>query len=325
MLTSRTLLVLAIGSSLLGCLDGSSAPKEQPPVKPPTPRAPEPVEQKPEPVAKKIDLSLGEGFEMRRPIHDGKLTVIPIVATRALSTQKFITLHDGMARNLVHVRELGGRDSWDVDNVRITNRSNETLVVLEGELIEDAMQDRVTAEATTILAGATKQVQVKCVEEDRDNGGTKFNPGHAFAELSLRRTLVHSNQDAIWSKVKVINAREKLYPRTNTYRHAAKAQLKGENAARRDRIIKALDALEERPNVVGFAIAIDGQVMAVERFGSPDLYKQYEAKLLASYLPTTAGQGRVEGKHLSPDEVRALTKQTRVSRTEASLTVIRSL
>jgi hypothetical protein len=328
----RALLVLAIGSSLLNCNDGSPLPDPQPAKQLPSQRTPrpEPIEKaiekpRPEPVANKVDLSLGEGFEMRRPITDGKLTVIPIIATRAMATQQFISLHDGMAKGVVHVREVGGQDTWDVDWVRVTNRSKKTLVILEGELIEDAMQDRVTAEATTILAGQTKTVSVKCVEEDRDRGGTKFNPGHAIAELSLRRTLVHSHQEAIWSKVKVINAREKLSPATNTYRHAAKAQLKGDQAARRTRILKALDAMEERPNVVGFAIAVDGQVMAIERFASPDLYRAYEAKLLASYLPTTDGQPQAVEKRLSPDDVRKLATQRRQARTDASFTVIRSL
>lgn len=322
----RALLILAVGSSLLACNDGSSLP-DLPKPQPTKQRAPEPVakETTPEPVAKKVDLSIGEGFEMRRPIVDGKLTVIPIIATKAMSTQKFISLHDGMAKNLVYVRELGGVDTWDVDYVRITNNSKETLVILEGELIEDAMQDRITAEATTILAGATKQVGVRCVEEDRSDGGIKFNPGHALAELSLRRVLVHRNQDAIWAKVKVINAREKLSNGTNTYRHAAKAQLRGENAARRGRILKALDSMEERPNIVGFAIAVDGQVMAIERFANADVYKAYESKLLASYLPTTGGDAAVSEKKLSPDDIRKLATQPRASRTEASFTVIHAL
>ena len=106
----RALLILAVGSSLLACNDGSSLP-DLPKPQPTKQRAPEPVakEKAPEPVAKKVDLSIGEGFEMRRPIVDGKLTIIPIIATNAMSTQKFISLHDGMAKNLVYVREESRR------------------------------------------------------------------------------------------------------------------------------------------------------------------------------------------------------------------------
>jgi hypothetical protein len=217
----RALWLLAVSSTIVGCLDDNK-PAPQPTADPPKaelPKARAP-ETKPQVAqAPKIDLSLGEGYEMRRPINDGRLTIIPIITTHAAPMQKFVTLHDGMRKGIVSVREVGGSDDWEVDTVRVTNQSNEPLVILEGELIEDAMQDRITAENVVIDPHKTQRISVRCVEEDRDHGGTTFHAGNAIAELSLRRTLVHRDQEAVWSKVKQINAREKLYPSTNTYRH----------------------------------------------------------------------------------------------------------
>ncbi len=323
----RALVVFAVSSSLVGCLDSGG---EKPAPKPePTAKAKElpsrRVEPKPiTPEVAKVDLSLGQGFEMRRPITDGRVTLIPIIATQKMTTEKFVTLHDGMARGVVSVREVGGSDNWEVDTVRVTNRSRETLVVLEGELIEDAMQDRVTAEAVTITAGNTQTIQVRCVEEDRDHGGTKFNPGYAIAEVGLRRTVVHSSQDQVWSKVKQINARDKIRTGTNTYRVAAHAQTKGEGAERRDRLVKQLELFEERPNIVGLAVAIDGQVVAIDRLATPELYRQLEGKLIASYLPATSGPP-AEGKRIAPDEVRKLAAATPGHATTASLSIMRPL
>jgi hypothetical protein len=270
----------------------------------------------------KVDLNLGEGFEMRRPIVDGRVTLIPIIATRKMTSEKFITLHDGMSKGMVSVREVGGADTWEVDIVRVTNRSRDTLVILEGELIEDAMQDRVTAEAVTILAGKTQTIQVRCVEEDRDHGGTKFNPGNAIAEVGLRRTVVHSSQDQVWTKVKQINARDKIRTNTNTYRIAAHQQ--SQNNQRRDALIKQLELLEERPNIIGLAVAIDGQVVAIDRLANPDLYRQLEGKLIASYLPATSGPP-AEGKRIAPDDVRKLMVATNGPAATASLAIMRPL
>jgi hypothetical protein len=323
----RSLVVLVVGSQLFGCLD-SQKPAAQQEAKPtPVSRAPEPA-PKPAPVPEtsaKVDLALAEGLEMRRPIHDGRLTLIPIIATRAIPTQKFVTLHDGMRRGMVSVREMGGSDSWEVDTVRVTNRSSETLVILEGELIEDAMQDRVTAEAVTILAGKTQTIQVRCVEEDRDYGTTKFNPGNAIAEVSLRRTVVHQTQDAVWSKVKQINSRDKIRTKTNTYRLAAKAQLDGDNGVRKDRLMKQLELMEERSNMVGLAVAIDGKVVAIDRLATPDLYRSLEGKLLASYLPDTAGESPVEGRRIAPEDVRKLAQAEAGTQTIASHSVMKPL
>jgi hypothetical protein len=322
----RALWLLAVSSTIVGCLDDNKpAPQpaaESPKAELPSRRAPEPKPQVAQ--APKVDLSLGEGYEMRRPISDGRLTIIPIITTHAAPMQKFVTLHDGMRKGIVSVREVGGSDEWEVDTVRVTNQSNEPLVILEGELIEDAMQDRITAENVVIDPHKTQRISVRCVEEDRDHGGTVFHSGNAIAELSLRRTLVHQSQEAVWSKVKQINSREKLYPSTNTYRLAAHAQIKGDGGVRRDRIVKQLEALEERPNIVGFAVAIDGKVVAMDRFATPDLYRQLEGELLASYIPTTSGDAQ-EGRRIAPDQVRALLSSTTGSQTSAVKTVIKAL
>lgn len=322
----RALAILAVGTSLLGCLDKTepSRPPEPTPVarELPAPRTPDRPAARPEVAA--VDLTLDRGFEMRRPIVDGRLTLIPIIATQPTSTERFLTLHDGMARGVVSVREVGGADDWEVDTVRVTNRSRETLVILEGELIEDAMQDRVTAQATTLAAGESTTIGVRCVEEDRDHGGTRFNPGNAIAELGLRRIVVHGTQDGVWTRVKQINARDRLRTGTNTYRLAAHAQTKGDAVARRDRLIHQLEQLEERPMLVGLAVAIDNQVLAIDRLATPELYRQLEGKLIASYLPATAG-APAEGKRITPADVRALAGAVPGTRTDGSTTQLRPL
>src|SRR5689334_21159946 len=58
------------------------------------------------------DLSLGAGFEMRRPVHDGRMTVIPIVATGDVPQIHYATLTEGIAHHKVSVREV---PSWAVD------------------------------------------------------------------------------------------------------------------------------------------------------------------------------------------------------------------
>ena len=124
----RALIFLAVGASLVGCLDSKTekpAPTPEPPAREQPRRA---LDEKPAPKAEvaKVDLSLAQGFEMRRPIVDGRLTLIPIIATQPTSSEKFITLHDGMAKGLVAVREMGGIDEWQVDTVRVTNRSTKS-------------------------------------------------------------------------------------------------------------------------------------------------------------------------------------------------------
>src|SRR3954470_16621215 len=71
------------------------------------------VEIKPKP--KPVDLSLtplAAGMEMRHPISDGNLTIIPIVATLPVPLVHYVTLADGLANPTVTVRERGRGNSF---------------------------------------------------------------------------------------------------------------------------------------------------------------------------------------------------------------------
>src|SRR5205085_7304161 len=51
-----------------------------------------------------------------------------------------------------------------------------------------------------------------------------------------------------------------------------------------EHVIGGLDKLADQQRIVGFAIAVNGDVKAVERFASPALFKKYKDKLLRSYF-----------------------------------------
>lgn len=276
-----------------------------------------------EPKPQAIDLKLGNGIEMRRPITDGRLAVIPIVATFEAPKQTYITLQDGMARGMVVVREIAeDGEEFTVDRVRVSNNANEPLAIISGEVIIEAHQDRVTAEQVVIAPHQSRTVSVRCVEQDRSEGGYVFKPSHALAELSLRRTVVHQDQEDVWQRVAAINRRDHVTSATSSYRNAAKKLLTdASRTARRDKITKQLESLEERDHMIGLAVAIDGVPLALERFSTPELYRQFEARLIASYLPETDGVAQKEVRQLTPDMVRKFSTGAANS-TQASHTLL---
>jgi hypothetical protein len=252
------------------------------------------------------DLSLGDGFELRTAVRDGRLALLPIVATGAVAKTEYVTLPEGMARGQVWVREMP--DEWDVGSVQVHNGTQRPLLGLQGEIILDAQQDRVLAETVVIPPGTTQEVSVRCVESGRSEGSTRFRTSSVIAELSLRRVIAQKDQSAVWAEVDRINERHGLSPETHTYRHAAALLTRGELAARRDRLAALLDTHPDRARMVGVAVAVDGVVLAVDRFASPALYRRLEPRLLASYAASSEGQPR-EGRRLTPDDIRALTQR----------------
>jgi hypothetical protein len=298
---------------------GCSSQEAPPPAPAPVARV-EAAPVPPPPPPKPVDLSLGEGYEMRHVIHDGRVAVVPIVATGAVAARRYITLHDAMKRHQVSVRELG---QWEVDTVRVRNRSAQPLLVVAGELVIDAHQDRVFSETTILAASSTADLHVRCVEASRDHGGKEFHSGGALADVELRRTVAHRDQTAVWAEVDRTNQRLGLAPESKTYRLAASLQSDAAITARRDRLIAQLDARPDRDRMVGLALAIDGEVLAIDRFASPELYRTLERELLGSYHATDAGLPH-EHRGLTADAVRALAKlDTASTTTEASFSALR--
>ena len=296
--------------------DPAAASPAAPPVVASLPAAPPMVASAPA-----SDPSLGAGFEMRGAVRDGRLALVPIVATGTPDATDYVTLPEGMARGQVSVREMP--DGWEVSVVRVHNGAARPLVALQGEVIVEAHQDRVLAESVVVPPGTTREVAVRCVESERGEGSSRFRASGAFAELALRRVVAHKDQSQVWNEVDKINQRHGLSPETRTYRQAAALHARGETAARRDRLAALLAAHPDRAKMVGVAVAVDGKVLAVDRFASPALYRRLEPRLLASYAAGEEGAPR-EGRRLTPDDVRALARMPRaLATTDASYMALR--
>jgi hypothetical protein len=243
---------------------------------------------------------------------------MPVVATGALDHTAFATLHESMARGTVTITEaLGG---FEVEQVHLTNRGAQPLLVLNGEVIIDAHQDRVLAESAVIPPHEARELSVRCVESSRAEGGPHFHSSGVIAELPLRQVVAHGNQSSVWRKVDEINRRLGLEPETHTYRHAALQQIDGPTAKRRDELLSRLAAHPDRDRMVGLAVAIDGRLLAIDRFATPELYRRLEPRLLASYTASDPGPVR-EGRRVTPDEIRELLKLA--NETDASLSALR--
>jgi hypothetical protein len=278
------------------------------------------------PKPKPIDLALGTGLEMRHPIADGTLSIVPIVMTAGsganVPTAHFLTLADGLARHEVTVREIGRNDSFAVDKVRIRNRSNEPLFVMTGEMIFDGLQDRVLAEDRVIEPGKSVKVSVRCVEQGREAGHLDFHASNLLAELAVRQAVIHQTQTEVWATVEVINQRHHLSPPTKTYRDVAMLQT-SELSARRDKLARALATLPDRSRLVGLAQVQSGHVVSIDRFATPELYGALEAELLGSYVASDDAAPH-EGRTFLPDDIRALAAAPNSRMTDASfISVVR--
>lgn len=286
---------------LAGCLEASP-----PPADPPAPRlmkAPQasldiPAPERPPPVTEAFDSA----SELRAPVRDGRLALLPIVAEPAPSTS-YITLRAGMASG-----EVIAIDVSTIEAISVTNRSDRPLLILGGELVVGGHQDRVTTRTTVIPAHKTQAVSTMCAELGRSDGPDRFRAAIALAEPTLRKLATGGgDQTAVWERIGALTG-----DWTNSYRLAAVTQRAGVNADRLRNLTAQLDAAsrrEERHKTVGFAVAIDDKVIAIEHFSNAQLFHDLRDTVIASYLPSSVGKRRDEGT-VSAKDVRAFREKT---------------
>ncbi len=291
---------LGIATMVVACGDGSR--EAQMSTSPPAASAKAKVARaaEPDPLA---DRAVGPGLTALKPIRDGALVVVPIAADNPVHSPNYLTFDEGMRRGLVSVREL---PETDFGTLRIANRSDQTLCVMAGEVVLDGHQDRTFAESLAHAPASRDDVTVRCVEPDRDDGPSRvFRSANAMVHSALRRELYQGTQSSVWEEVRRYNKAREIYNDTSTYKQAAARQAVGEQNDWRARVMAQLAAVPERDRVVGLALALEGRLISVDVFATPELYVKMEPKLLGSFVAQAVDAGR-EMRTPRPAEIKDL-------------------
>jgi hypothetical protein len=133
-----------------------------------------------------------------------------------------------------------------------------------------------------VPANEEAAVQVFCVEHGRWSGRREFTGAGGLAHGKLRlRAKYDGDQGKVWAEVAEKNAKLGAESSTGTYRKLA-AGAEGERAVRpyREQLVAALDRLPEKNQVVGLVAAVNGRVVSVEVFATPELFRVYRQRLL---------------------------------------------
>src|SRR5438067_1243537 len=114
------------------------------------------------------------------------LALIPVYDSAARSTQRYMTLDEGLKAKLVTVEEApsGG----EVNTLFVTNRGRDPLYLMAGEVVLGGQQDRCLGRDTIVPPGAVKfAVPVFCVEHGRWTGDVRFGESaKAVASAGIR-------------------------------------------------------------------------------------------------------------------------------------------
>ncbi len=245
----------------------------------------------------------------------------------------FITLDEGLTNGTVKVTE---QEQERVSELRIDNQSDYPLFLQEGDRVQGGKQDR-TIIASMVVPSKSGPIPLPtmCIEQSRWVTGER---GAAFASTSnvalapqnvRHAAKVNKDQSKVWANVgkNKLAARESLGVASvnsslnETFDSPEVRKLSDDCAA----ALKGV--LEEHPDAVGVAIAINGKIEEVNIYPNHKLLAKLYPRLLQSYAFQAAVEKdkSKEAKAVDSDAVVSFMKESREKETRTDKLDTRNL
>ncbi len=225
------------------------------------------------------------------PYTHENLTVYLIHGPDRQLAAKYLTLQEAMEQKKVVVHETGNVNELSIENV-----SDELVYIQCGDIVKGGKQDRTIA--TDFIAsghGGKVPIAAFCVEQNRwQRRGSESIAGfsssaYMVAGKDMKRysnTALAGDQGAVWSLASRSSAQlsANLSRQVQADASPSSFQLALENVQRdTDAYCAELNrAVETKPDVIGWAYAVNGQLSGANIYGSHDLFRKLWPKLLRS-------------------------------------------
>ncbi len=229
-----------------------------------------------------------ESLELGTPISSENLTMVPLL-TAAPAAPDYLLLDDALDAGLAEVTEISQGGS--VPELLFRNRADRDILLVDGEELVGAKQNRVLNLTILVAAGQQVTIPVSCVEAGRWAWRSqRFASGkrklHARARMekmrgvsaSLRESGERARgdiQSAVWAsidrKMAAFACRSESSALHDVYDHAEQ----------RLRAIRA--AFAPQPRQVGAAFFIGGALVGLDLFDAQSTFAKLLPKLVDSY------------------------------------------
>jgi hypothetical protein len=236
--------------------------------------------------------------------HDN-LTVFPLLSDAAVSLA-YLMLDEALQKEVVEVAEVD--ESGEVSRLKVINRSGLPVLILDGEELVGAKQNRIVNTTILIAAESMTIIPVSCVEQGR----WTYRTNRFFSEkrmmtsrmraskavkvqdcLSMRAEFA-ADQGSVWQ-----NIREMAERRNVDSLSGAMADIYEKERPAIAEYLPHFHCLERQ---VGAVFAIAGKVVGFEAFGKSDTFATCFDKIVESYVLDAIDEFGREGKDRSTAE-----------------------
>lgn len=227
-----------------------------------------------------------QGAELGETTHHGSLTMIPLQADGGSSTE-YLTLVEALEAGLARVEEVS--EAGSVPELRFTNSGAMPVLIVDGEELVGAKQNRVANLTILAPAGKTITIPVSCVEAGRwrasreDFAASKrvhFAKGRAARARSVSESLAHdrgrfSDQARVWRDISAKAQRMRVASPTQAMAAIFEDHARG--------VEEYVGAFAAGAADSGALFAIGDEVAGLDFFSEPATFRAMLPKLVRSY------------------------------------------
>lgn len=229
-----------------------------------------------------------EQLELGRSVSHSPLHLFPLAGGTTSAEEEFTLLDEALEGGALRVEELDERGS--VPELRVINGGTMPVLILEGDELIGAKQNRVVNSSVLVAAASELVLPVSCVERGRWSRRSRdFSSGSATPHLSLRHLKsrsVHaslrrgrghrSDQGAVWEEVDRLASLHDSPSPTDA--------LQDTRAGLSERLAVFGTLSEEIPERTrGVVVAIGDRPVALEVLAGPRSFAKVLPKRLAGY------------------------------------------
>src|SRR3954471_24581853 len=218
--------------------------------------------------------------------HDG-LTVFPLFAELGKAVD-YCLAEEALAGGTAVIEEVS--ETGSVPELLVDNRGMNRILLLEGEELRGAKQNRILNTTLLVAAGTKLRIPVSCVEEGRWRYSAKhFQAGGGLVTAKLRRAVKESvgtslkasrghraDQSQVWGAVSELHESLAVQSQTVAMSDAFDAY--------EERITEYRNRLNYVDGAVGLAVAIGGRVISVDFFDKPSTCQNVWPRLLSGVV-----------------------------------------
>ncbi|HEX8144223.1 MAG TPA: DUF6569 family protein [Pyrinomonadaceae bacterium] len=207
----------------------------------------------------------------------------------------YLELEEALKQNMVEITEVSEQGS--VPNLQVTNKSLKDILILDGEELIGAKQNRIVNTTIIVPAHSSVVTPVSCVEQGRWRYTSKeFSTGDSFSYPSLRRQKHRdvtsslratgsytADQSRIWDDISMKSARMNVTSDTMAMSDIFESRAEGAS--------KMEQEIPHQDKQVGFFAFIKDGFAGGDVFGSAELCRKKLPKLVRSYYLDSLDEG----------------------------------